>query len=130
MGCLETLDGLARSGRVPGIAAYAARKVGFQFLFTLQEGSIKPIKPAASQAAAFDRIVDMCVSSSRPGFVVDVVVLGNSSGIDERLERAVGSDRVTIGRRFDSPFGAAISLYTGPRVAGLAWRWRDSGISS
>jgi DegV family protein with EDD domain len=130
VGCLETLDGLARSGRVPGIAALAARKAGLQFLFTLQEGVIKPIKPAASQAAAFDRMVDMCAASSRPGFVVDIVVLGNASGIDERLERAVGSNRITIGRRFDSPFGAAISLYTGPRVAGLAWRWRDPRISS
>jgi hypothetical protein len=74
-------------------------------------------------------MVGMCISSSRPGFVVDIVVLGNASGIDERLERAVGSNRVTIGRRFNSPFGTAISLYTGPRVTGLAWRWRDPRIA-
>jgi DegV family protein with EDD domain len=36
VGCLETLDGLARSGRIPGIAAVAARKAGLQFMFTLQ----------------------------------------------------------------------------------------------
>jgi fatty acid kinase fatty acid binding subunit len=130
VGCLENLNGLARSGRVPGIAALAARKAGLQFMFVLQKGSIRPIKPAASRAAAFDRMVEMCVSSRRPGLVADVVVLGSAPGLEERLEGAIGSSRLPIGRRFAGPFGSAVSLYTGPRTAGLAWRWRTPRVCS
>jgi DegV family protein with EDD domain len=124
VGCLDSLDGLARSGRVPGIAAFAARKAGLQFMFSLQDGSIRPMMPAASRAAAFDRMVQMCVSSRRAGLVADVVVLGRSPELEERLERAVGSHQLTIGRRFVGTFGSATTLYTGPGVAGLAWRWQ------
>jgi hypothetical protein len=74
-------------------------------------------------------MVDLCVSSGRPGFVADLIALGNTSGLDERLERAIGSNRLTIGRRLTAPFGSAIILYTGPGVAGLAWRWRDPRVS-
>jgi DegV family protein with EDD domain len=124
VGCLEDLDGLARSGRVPGLAALAARKAGLQFIFTLREGSIKPIKPAASRAAALDRMVDLCVSSERPGSVTDLVVLGQAAGLEERLDRAVVASQLTIGHRFVSTFGSAITLYTGPHITGLAWRPR------
>ena len=124
VGCLETLDGLVRSGRVPGVAALAARKAGLQFMFALHEGSIRPMMPAASRVAAFDRMVEMCSSSSQPGRVADVVVLGQAAELEARLERAVVSHQLTIGRRFVSTFGTAITLYTGPGVAGLAWRWR------
>ena len=127
MGCLDSLDGLARSGRVPGIAALAARKAGLQFIFSLQDGSIRPMMPAASRAAAFDRMAEMCVSSKRPGLVADVVVLGQACELEERLERANDSNRLTIGRLFVGTFGSAITLCTGPDVAGLAWRWRWPG---
>jgi DegV family protein with EDD domain len=124
VGCLDSLDGLARSGRVPGIAALAARKAGLQFMFSLQDGSIRPMMPAASRAAAFDRMVQVCVSSKRAGLVADVVVLGQAPELEERLERTVGANPLTIGRLFVGTFGSAITLYTGPGVAGLAWRWR------
>jgi DegV family protein with EDD domain len=122
VGCLESLDGLARSGRVPGVAALAARKTGLHFMFTLLDGSIKPIKPATSRTAALDRMVDMCISSGRPGFHVDLVMLGKAAELDERPQRAFASNQQAIWRRFAAPFGPAISLYTGPQVAGLAWR--------
>jgi DegV family protein with EDD domain len=124
VGCLETLDGLARSGRVPGIAALAARKAGLQFMFSLQDGSIRPMRPAPNRVAAFDRMVEMCASSRQRERVADVVVLGRAPELEERLERAVDDKRLTIGRRLAGTFGTAITLYTGPGVAGLAWRWR------
>jgi DegV family protein with EDD domain len=125
VGCLPNLDGLVRSGRVPGLAAFAARKAGMQFMFRLQEGSIRPIKPAASRESALDRMVDICVSSSRPGQTVDLVTLGDDAGLSDRLRRARDTGRLVIGRQFDGTFGAAITVYTGPAVTGLAWRWRS-----
>lgn len=125
VGCLANLDGLVRSGRVPGLAAAAARKAGMQFMFRLQQGSIRPIKPVASRESAFDRMVDVCVSSGRPGETVDLVTLGDEAGLSRRLRQARDSGRLVIGREFVGTFGAAITAYTGPHVTGLAWQWRS-----
>ncbi|HEU4541499.1 MAG TPA: DegV family protein [Jiangellaceae bacterium] len=127
VGCLASLDGLARSGRVPGLAALAARMTGALFMFRLQGGSIRPIKPATSRSAALDRMVDMCVSSGHAGLVADLVTLGDDAELRERLEQARDSGRLVIGRWYAGTFGTAITVYTGPHVTGLAWRWIDAG---
>ena len=124
IGCLQSLDGLARSGRVPGLAVAAARAFGLRFLFTLRNGVIRPMRPATSHAAAIDRMIDLCVSTGAPGAVVDVVALGEAAGLERRLAAAAEVGRLTIGRAITADFGTAISLYTGPHVTGLAWRWR------
>jgi DegV family protein with EDD domain len=126
VGCLASLDGLVRSGRVPGLAATAARKTGVQFMFTLRHGAIRPIKPAAGRESAFDRMVDMCISSGRLGDEVDLVTLGEAAGLRDRIERAQESGRLVVGRQYAGTFGAAITVYTGPHVTGLAWRWRSA----
>lgn len=123
VGCLESLDGLARSGRLPGIAALAARTTGLQFMFTLHGGAMRPIRPAASRAAALDRMVDMCLSSGTAAGIVDIVAIGQVAGLQDRLARAAEDGRLRIGRMITGTFGAAVTLYTGPRVTGLAWRW-------
>lgn len=125
-GFLENLDGLARSGRVPGLAADAARKTGLQFMFTLRDGSIKPARPATSRASALDRLVELCLASNDPEHAADVMLLGRADGLDERLDNAVAAGRLTIGRRLTGAFGTAITLYTGPGVTGLAWTLRGS----
>lgn len=124
VGVLPTLDGLTRSGRIPGLAALAARATGLQFLFTLQQGTIRPLTPATSRAAALDRMIDRCAATGSSRSVVDVVTLGEATDLEERLAAAVDAGRLTIGRAITAGFGTAISLYTGPHVAGLAWRWR------
>lgn len=129
VGCLANLDGLARSGRVPALAASAVRRAGVQFMFTLQQGSIRPIKPAASREAALDRMVDMCVSSGRPGEAADLITLGDETGLLERLQHARNSGRLPVGRQYAGTFGTAITVYTGPHVTGLAWRWRRRAAS-
>jgi DegV family protein with EDD domain len=124
VGCLGSLDGLARSGRVPGLAALAVRKARVQFMFRLRSGAIRPIKPAASRGAALDRMLDMCVSSARAGLVADLVTLGDDADLRDQLDQAQDSGRLTIGRLDAGTFGTAITVYTGPNVTGLAWRWR------
>lgn len=134
-GFLETLDGLVRSGRVPGVAAAAARTVGLQFMFELRSGRIRPMRPASSRTAAIDRLIQMCLADRRPGLVADLVLLGplgpaadgEPSAMDElrgRLEQVVGAGRLPVGRQYAGSFGTAILVHTGPRVNGLAWRWR------
>lgn len=124
VGCLDNLDGLARSGRVPGPAAHAVRRTGMRFMFRLRRGRIQPSKPAASEAAAMNRMVRACVRSKSPGLVADLVLLGETTALAARVDRAVSDGRLAVGRRFGGTFGTAITVYTGPHVTGLAWRWR------
>jgi DegV family protein with EDD domain len=120
-GFLANLDGLARSGRAPGLAAYAVRATGTQFMFRLRNGKIRPVRPAINRDAALDRLAVMCAQSrASTDAVTDVVLLGKTAGLDERLAAAA----LTIGRHIVGRFGAAVTLYTGEDVTGLAWRHR------
>jgi DegV family protein with EDD domain len=122
VGCLRSLDGLARTGRVPGLAA--AHSTGLQFMFTLRNGVIRPMMPATTPAAAAERIIDLCVSTGSPGAIVDVITLGDTGELQQRFAAAVDAGRLPLGRALAANFGNAITLYTGPHVTGLAWRWR------
>lgn len=124
VGCLQSLDGLARTGRVPGLAVAAARSTGLQFMFTLGNGVIRPIRPATTPAAAAERMIGLCVSTGSPGLVADVIALGHAAELQQRLAEAGDTGRLAIGRALTATFGTAITLYTGPHVTGLAWRWR------
>jgi DegV family protein with EDD domain len=124
VGCLPSLDGLARTGRVPGLAAAAARGTGLQFMFTLRRGGIRPMRPAASPAAAAERMVELCASTRSPGQVVELIALGNADELQRRLDALADEGRLPIGHMLTASFGTAITLYTGPQVTGLAWRWR------
>jgi len=126
VGALRSLDGLARTGRVPGLVAGAVRRTGWQFMFTLHKGVIKPLRPAANEAAAVDRMVAMCAATASPGMVVDTVALGESAELQQRLTGAANA--LTVGTAITAEFGTAISIYTGPHVTGLAWRWRPSTV--
>ncbi|HEX2498308.1 MAG TPA: DegV family protein [Actinomycetes bacterium] len=125
VGCLPTLDGLVRSGRMPGLAAAAARRAGLQFMFELRAGAIRPLRPAASFGAAAGRMVARCAADSGAG--VDVLVLGPPGAqavheLTERIRRAAEAGTLRLRRMWVGTFGTAILAYTGPEVAGLSWR--------
>jgi DegV family protein with EDD domain len=125
VGALSSLDGLARSGRVPGLVAVAARRTDWQFIFTLRNGVIRPSRPAATRTAAVDRMVAMCVATATPGTVVDIAMLGESAELQQRLPAEVQARGLALGTTITADFGTAISVYTGPHLTGLAWRWRS-----
>jgi DegV family protein with EDD domain len=124
IGCLESLDRLARSGRVPGIASSAMRRLGLRTLFELRDGRVRPLRPVPSWGAAIDRMVRTCAAAAIEGHVCDVMVLdADAPGLAAELAARV-RERVPIGRDLAGSFGAAMMAHTGPGVVGLAWRWR------
>jgi len=127
VGCVESLDGLVRSGRIPGLAAAAIRRVGLQFMFELRAGSIRPLRPAAGYPAAADRMVARCVSDGRSGLATDVLALGPAGAprvgeLTERLAHAAARGELPVRRLRVGTFGPAILVHAGPEVVGLAWR--------
>lgn len=124
VGALGSLDGLVRSGRVPGLAALAGRMLNVNPLFELRDGHVRPLRPSFTREASLARMVEM-FEGSRPGGDArgQVVALhAEASDVAERLladvERRAPLDVAVV-----EEFGPALIVITGPGLVGLAWRW-------
>ncbi len=122
---LSTLDHLVRSGRVPGIAGWAGRRLGINPLFEFRDGKVRRLRPALSHDAALDRIVARVHRSRPPQARLHVAAL-HALAVDtatELLARIAEVERPAT--QFIGEFGPVMVVHTGPNLAGLAWWWED-----
>jgi DegV family protein with EDD domain len=123
---ISSLDHLVRSGRVPGIAGWAGRRLGINPLFEFRGGSVRRLRPALSRQAALERIVDR-VRRERPSDVALLHVAALHAlavdVADELLERV--HDVAIPTNKFVGEFGPVMVVHTGPGLAGLAWWWEE-----
>ena len=127
---IATLDHLVRSGRVPGIAGWAGRRLGINPLFEFRGGSVRRLRPALSRDAALDRIVDL-VRRDRPSGAARLHVAGlHALAVDvaDALLARV-NELASPATEFVGEFGPVMVVHTGPGLAGLAWWWEGSGAS-
>ncbi|MET0628852.1 MAG: DegV family protein, partial [Acidimicrobiia bacterium] len=73
------LSHLVRSGRVPGLVGRAGSVLGVHPLFELRAGSVKPLSPARSVDAAYERMLARVERSRVPGARGRVAVLHASA---------------------------------------------------
>jgi DegV family protein with EDD domain len=125
---LSSLDHLVRSGRVPGIAGWAGRRLGINPLFEFRGGSVRRLRPALSRDAALDRIVQL-VRRDAPadgrGRLHVAALHALALDVAEVLLAHVtepGDDATA----FIGEFGPVMVVHTGPGLAGLAWWWEDA----
>ena len=122
---LSSLDHLVRSGRVPGIAGWAGRRLGINPLFEFRDGDVHRLRPALSQEAALDRILSL-VRRARPDGPARLHVAAlHALAVDvaqDLLERIGELDPATA---FVGEFGPVMVVHTGPGLAGLAWWWES-----
>ncbi|MBM3671034.1 MAG: DegV family protein [Actinobacteria bacterium] len=127
---VPTLDHLVRSGRVPGVAGWAGRRLGINPLFEFRAGRVKRLRPALSRDAAMDRIVAL-VHKSRPVHeaVTDArlhVAALHALAVDtanDLLERITAQEEPSTA--FVGEFGPVMVVHTGPGLAGVAWWWEQ-----
>ena len=121
---IGSLERLAKSGRVPGVAAMAARWLDLNPLFEFKDGGARPQRPARGRSAALDRIVTAW-RRSKPRAEARLHVAGLHA-LDpapaRQLVDAVSAE-VTPVTSFVAPFSAVMVSHTGPDVSGLAWWW-------
>lgn len=123
LACLERLDHLARSGRVPGVAAWAGRSLGVRPVFEFAGGVVHPRRPAASMRRAMERFVAACHEEALPGARLHAAVL--HSGAPEAAE-ALRSRVASVAPEADvfaAGFSSVMVAHTGSGLAGLAWWW-------
>jgi DegV family protein with EDD domain len=124
---LPTLDHLVRSGRVPGLAGWAGKRLGINPLFEFRGGKVRRLRPALSHDAALDRIVGLVHRSRVPGAALHVAAL-HALAVDvaqELLERITADEQPIAA--FVGEFGPVMVVHTGPGLAGLAWWWQEPG---
>jgi DegV family protein with EDD domain len=122
---IPTLDHLVRSGRVPGVAGWAGRRLGINPLFEFRGGKVKRLRPALSPEAALDRIVSFVSRSRVEGARLHVAAL-HALAVDtaqQLLDRVTEQFAPTT--KFIGEFGPVMVVHTGPGLAGIAWWWEE-----
>jgi DegV family protein with EDD domain len=122
---LPTLDHLVRSGRVPGLAGWAGKRLGINPLFEFRGGKVHRLRPALSHDAALDRTVGLVRRSRIPGAALHVAAL-HALAVDvaqELLDRVTADEQPAVA--FVGEFGPVMVVHTGPGLAGLAWWWEE-----
>jgi DegV family protein with EDD domain len=124
---VDNLDRLVASGRVPGIAGWAAGKLGVNPLFEFRAGKALRLRPAFSSQAALDRIVGAWRASAVEGATLHVAAL--HAAAPARATALL--DAVTADTRpataFVGEFSPVMVAHTGAGLAGLAWWWQSPG---
>lgn len=118
---LGGLDRLARSGRVPGIAAAATRSLGLRPIFELAGGRTASRRPAAGGRSALQRLAATCTHRHQ-GQLRCAVLHADAPGAAAELEAMVLAG-VPEARTYVAPFSSVMVAHTGPGVVGLAWWW-------
>lgn len=152
IGVLSEVKYLARTGRIPAWAGWAADKAHIKPIFAIRQGEIKRLRPAHSVQSAHRRIMER-LRQSRPG-------AGGGAGGDPRgAGGGAGGDPRGAGGGAGQPglhvavvhaqapqdaqvlldqintefspatqmvgsFGEALQAAAGPGVSGLAWWWQ------
>ena len=126
---VPNLDHLVRSGRVPGIAGWAGRRLGINPLFEFRGGKVHRLRPALSADAALDRMGSRFRRSQEPNTSLHVVALhALAPDAAERLLERVEAE-VAPATKFTGEFGSVMVVHTGPGLYGLAWWWEPDGDS-
>jgi DegV family protein with EDD domain len=120
---LPSLAHLARSGRVPGAAAWGAAWLGLNAMFEFRSGKVRPLRPARSPEAARQRIVE--------AFVADLGRAGGKRGhlaALHAMDKPVAEQLLAQASRWTEPatafvgsFSSVMIVHTGPGLVGLAW---------
>jgi DegV family protein with EDD domain len=123
---IPNLDHLVRSGRVPGIAGWAGKRLGIHPLFEFRGGDVHRLRPALSGDAAAERIVAHVQRNVAPGGHLHVVALhalapDSATDLLARLTSKIEPEESFVGE-----FGPVMVVHTGPGLSGLAWWWDDS----
>jgi DegV family protein with EDD domain len=122
---LPSLDHLVRSGRVPGIAGWAGKRLGIHPLFEFRGGDVHRLRPALSGDAARDRIVAHVQRNAPAGGRLHVAALHAVAPTSATALLARVTAQVEPAESFVGEFGPVMVVHTGPGLSGLAWWWDD-----
>lgn len=122
---VPSLEHLARSGRVPGLAEWVGRKLRVAPLFEFAAGTVRSLRPALGVDAAYERMVHLVLSKRVEGARLHVAAY--HALVPDAAARLLGEleREVTPASAFVGEFSSVMVAHTGPGLVGLAWWWQD-----
>ena len=121
LACVETLQYLRRSGRVPAIAQAGASLLRIKPIFELAQGNVHTMARPRTHKRAVKRLVELMRDRVEPGRVYATIMHADAADEAEELKRQVEAE-LYCQELFISEFTPVIGAHIGPRLLGVAFR--------
>jgi DegV family protein with EDD domain len=119
---LDTLDYLARGGRIGRAAAWAGELLNVKPILTIREAEVIPIKRVRGNRRAFQEFVDAFESGSAEGPGLRVAIAhADAPDRAEALEELVRRARPQAQLDLVTMLGPVVGTHAGPGTVGLFW---------
>jgi DegV family protein with EDD domain len=117
---LDTLSYLARSGRVPRVAAWAAGIIQLKPIVRFSVGGIKLVARTRTRPRALDRMSDL-LAADTAGRPTHLAIHHANAPADAARLLASAQNRINIAESFTTEFTQVMGVHTGPGLVALAW---------
>jgi DegV family protein with EDD domain len=121
MGMLDTLEYLAKGGRVPRVTAWLSSLVQLKPLFGFFDGRISQLGAVRTRPRALARLLDLMRQRLSPGKALHVLVFHTRSLQEaERLAQQAQQEFQPV-ELYVTEFSQVMSIHSGPGLVGLAF---------
>jgi DegV family protein with EDD domain len=119
---VDTLEFLARGGRIGRAAAWAGQLMNVKPILTIRDGEVLPVKRVRGNRKAFREFVDGLVEGTRdePGLHV-AIAHADAPERGVELEKMVRDLRPQAAVDSETMLGAVLGAHAGPGAVGLFW---------
>jgi DegV family protein with EDD domain len=119
---LDTLDYLARGGRIGRAAAWAGELLNVKPILTIRGGEVIPLKRVRGNRRAFQELVEAFESSSTEGAGLRVAIAhADAPERAEALQELVRRTRPQAQLELITMLGPVVGTHAGPGTVGLFW---------
>ena len=119
---LDTLDYLARGGRIGRAAAWAGGLMRVKPILTIRAGEVVPLKRVRGNQRAFHEFITAFESGSEDGPGLRVAIAdADAPDRSEALKELVQRTRPQAQLEFVTTLGPVIGTHAGPGTVGLFW---------
>jgi DegV family protein with EDD domain len=121
---LDTLEFLARGGRIGKAAGMAGQLLHIKPIMTLEDGEVEPLKKVRGNRRAFREFQDAFLAGSTddPGLRVAMAHAEAPERMAE-LEKMVRATRPQAAIEVETTLGPVIGTHAGPGAVGFFWFW-------
>jgi len=123
---LDTLTYLARGGRVPRAAAWAAGMLQVKPIVRFSASDIKLVARARTRHRALDRMIEL-LEEMTAGHQLHLAVHHANAPDDARYLLAGAERRLRLAETYVTEFTQVMGVHTGPGLVGLAW-WAEPPV--
>lgn len=118
---IDTLEYLARSGRVPRVAAWASQILQLKPIVQFRAGDIKLVARARTRPRAVERLLAAFQERAQPDGPLHVCVHHTNAPADAETLRRRVAEELAPAELFVSEFTQVMGAHTGPGLVGLAF---------